>query len=103
MVGAPWGGVQNSVPSSALTRAIFYRFLKLRSGSEWEIPRQPSPLSLGSIHANSVQALRWIRDGRLIVTPLISHRLAPGDIQGAYDSLLSHPGESLGVVLRWTD
>ena len=37
MIGAPWGGEANSVPSSQITRLLF-RFLRLRSGSEWETP-----------------------------------------------------------------
>lgn len=42
-IGAPWGGDEKSVPSSRLTRDIFFRLLRLRSGSDWEIPRQPLP------------------------------------------------------------
>lgn len=103
MVGAPWGGDANSVPSSRLTPAIFARFLRLRSGSEWEIPRQPAPLALGSIHENSMAALGWLADGRLRVQPLITHRLRPESIQEAYTGLLERKDEFLGVLLRWEE
>ena len=83
MIGAPWGGDANSVPSSHLTRAIFHRFLRLRSGSEWEIPRRPTPLAVDSIESNSLAALRWLADGRLVVAPLVTHRLRPEQIQAA--------------------
>jgi threonine dehydrogenase-like Zn-dependent dehydrogenase len=111
MVGAPWGGEANSVPSSRLTRSIFLRFLRLRSGSEWEIPRQPTPpLAVSrrpgpptpdSIHGNSVTALNWLADGRLVATPLITHRLAPEAIQEAYTGLAQRKDDYLGVVLTW--
>ena len=111
MVGAPWGGEANSVPSSRLTGSIFLRFLRLRSGSEWEIPRQPTPpMSVArqpappvaaSIHGNTVTALQWLADGRLVVAPLITHRLPPEEIQAAYTGLLEQKDEYLGVLLRW--
>jgi 2-desacetyl-2-hydroxyethyl bacteriochlorophyllide A dehydrogenase len=111
MVGAPWGGAANSVPSSRLTRSIFLRFLRLRSGSEWEIPRRPAPpLAVtrrpapptpASIYGNSVTALEWLADGRLVVAPLITHRLPPDAIQAAYTGLAERRDEYLGVVLQW--
>lgn len=103
MIGAPWGGEENSVPSNRLMRLIFSRFLHLRSGSEWEIPRQPTPLALGSIHANSVTALDWLAAGRLAVQPLITHRFRPDAIADAYHGLRERKDEFLGVVLQWGD
>jgi 2-desacetyl-2-hydroxyethyl bacteriochlorophyllide A dehydrogenase len=101
MIGAPWGGDENAVPSSRLTRDIFFRFLRLRSGSEWEIPRQDTPLMADSIRANSATALEWLADGRLRVDPLITHRLPPASIAAAYQGLLNSRDEYLGVVLEW--
>ncbi len=101
MIGAPWGGEENSVPSSALLRDVFFRFLKLRSGSEWEIPRRPFRWARSSIYHNSEVALEWLRSGRLRVEPLITHRLSPSRIQEAYDGLVRAPDEFLGVVLDW--
>jgi 2-desacetyl-2-hydroxyethyl bacteriochlorophyllide A dehydrogenase len=102
MIGAPWGGDANSIPSSQLTRLIFFRFLRLRSGSEWEIPRQPEPLAIGSNYQNSVTALRWLEQGKLNVQPLITHRIKPNQAAEAYDGLLNRPNDYLGVVIDWT-
>jgi 2-desacetyl-2-hydroxyethyl bacteriochlorophyllide A dehydrogenase len=102
MIGAPWGGDANSIPSSQLTRLIFFRFLRLRSGSEWEIPRQPEPLAVGSNYQNTVTALEWLKEGKLKVEPLITHRITPGQTPGAYDGLLNRPNDYLGVVIDWT-
>jgi 2-desacetyl-2-hydroxyethyl bacteriochlorophyllide A dehydrogenase len=102
MIGAPWGGDENSVPSSRLTRDLFFRFLTLRSGSEWELPRQPVPQLADSILANIETGLGWLQDGRLQVDPLITHRLPAAEIQHAYESLLARKDEYLGVILRWS-
>jgi threonine dehydrogenase-like Zn-dependent dehydrogenase len=101
MIGAPWGGVANSVPSSELTRLIFFRFLRLRSGSEWEIPRQPEPLAIGSNHQNSVTALGWLATGRLQVDPIITHRIQPEEAPAAYKGLAERPNDYLGVIIDW--
>jgi 2-desacetyl-2-hydroxyethyl bacteriochlorophyllide A dehydrogenase len=101
MIGAPWGGDANSVPSSQLTRLIFFRFLRLRSGSEWEIPRQPDFFALGSIHHNSVTALNWLAKGDLNVKPIITHRIKPAEVAAAYDGLLNRPNDYLGVIIEW--
>ncbi|MFN8636025.1 MAG: zinc-binding dehydrogenase [Chloroflexota bacterium] len=102
MIGAPWGGDENSVPSSRITRDLFFRFLTLRSGSEWEIPRQPVPQLADSILHNIETGLGWLADGRLRVEPLITHRLPPAEIQRAYDGLLNEKDAYLGVILQWT-
>ncbi len=101
MIGAPWGGDANSVPSSQLTRLVFFRFLRLRSGSEWEIPRQPDFFALGSIHQNSVTALDWLASGDLQVKPIITHRIKPAEVAAAYDGLLNRPNDYLGVIIEW--
>ncbi|MCC6176679.1 MAG: zinc-binding dehydrogenase [Chloroflexi bacterium] len=102
MIGAPWGGDQNSVPSWRLTRDLFFRFLTLRSGSEWEIARQRTPYSADAIVDNIATGLTWLADGRLNVEPLITHRLPPAEIQRAYNGLLEQQDEYLGVILDWT-
>ncbi len=101
MVGAPWGGDRNSVPSSRITRPVFDRFLRLRSGSEWEIPRQPDPFLWDSIRQNIDTGFRWLQDGSLNIEPLITHRIAPESAPEAYQGLRDYPEKYLGVVIRW--
>jgi 2-desacetyl-2-hydroxyethyl bacteriochlorophyllide A dehydrogenase len=102
MIGAPWGGDQNAVPSSRITRDLFFRFLTLRSGSEWEISRQRTPYSADAIVDNIATGLTWLADGRLNVDPLVTHRLPPAEIAQAYNGLLEQKDEYLGVILDWT-
>jgi 2-desacetyl-2-hydroxyethyl bacteriochlorophyllide A dehydrogenase len=101
MIGAPWGGDQNSVPSSRITRDLFFRFLTLRSGSEWEISRQRDRYAPDAIVDNIATGLGWLADGRLNVEPLITHRLPPAEVQQAYNGLLEQKDAYLGVILEW--
>lgn len=101
MIGAPWGGDSNSVPSSRITRPVFDRFLRLRSGSEWEIPRQSNPLIADSIHQNIETGFRWLQRGALQVQPLITHHVQPDGVPEAYIGLQQRPAEYLGVVVHW--
>jgi threonine dehydrogenase-like Zn-dependent dehydrogenase len=101
MVGAPWGGETNSVPTGSLMGEIFLRFLTVRSGSEWRIPVLPAPLAEGSIQHNTITALDWLASRRLRVGPLITHRLPAEQAAQAYDGLRERPDEFLGVVLTW--
>ncbi|WP_181410233.1 zinc-binding dehydrogenase [Paenibacillus sp. tmac-D7] len=45
----------------------------------------------------------WVNSGRLILDPIISHRLLPEQIAQAYDGLLHKQEEYTGVVLRWKE
>jgi 2-desacetyl-2-hydroxyethyl bacteriochlorophyllide A dehydrogenase len=44
-----------------------------------------------------------IGSGGVTITPLITHRFAASDAAKAYQLILDHPEDSLGVVLSWTD
>ena len=54
-----------------------------------------------SLYEKQQMIFDWISDGRLLVEPLISHRLPPSNIKDAYEGLLNAPGEFTGVVLDW--
>ena len=90
MIGAPWGGDQNSVPSTPPDPRPVLPLLdtaqRLRVGDtpvsrsrrwptrSWQHPDRPRAGS---------------QDGRLKVEPLITHRLSPAEIQHAYEGLLT--------------
>ena len=42
-----------------------------------------------------------IRDGRIQVTPLISHHFAFTEAKEAFDLLYERLGEAMGVILTW--
>ena len=60
--------------------------------------------AIGSIVAHTCyqQILGWIQAGRLVVDPLISHVLSPGQAQAAYDGLTNRKDEYSAVVFDWS-
>jgi threonine dehydrogenase-like Zn-dependent dehydrogenase len=42
-----------------------------------------------------------LASGRLVIGPLITHRIPFRDAPAAYDLVLRHPERSLGMVLDW--
>jgi 2-desacetyl-2-hydroxyethyl bacteriochlorophyllide A dehydrogenase len=51
--------------------------------------------------ANFALALDLLAHGKLVVGPLISHRLPAADAAGVYEAIVARPDEHLGVLLDW--
>jgi 2-desacetyl-2-hydroxyethyl bacteriochlorophyllide A dehydrogenase len=51
--------------------------------------------------ANFALALDLLAHGKLVVGPLISHRLPAAGAVGVYEAIVAHPDEYLGVLLAW--
>jgi threonine dehydrogenase-like Zn-dependent dehydrogenase len=70
---------------------------------EWTYPvAAESERAPVTIERNYQQILGWIRDGRLVVDPLISHVLSPRQAQEAYDGLTTRKDEYSAVVFDWS-
>lgn len=44
----------------------------------------------------------YVRDGRMDVTPLITHRLSPTDAPGLYSALRTDRSAYMGVLFDWS-
>jgi 3-hydroxyethyl bacteriochlorophyllide a dehydrogenase len=44
-----------------------------------------------------------LKTGRLVIEPLITHRIPYRDAAAAYDLVMHHPERSLGMVLDWSE
>ena len=82
---------------------IHWSGLKLRGSLEWLIPLTPQT----AIDESTLHNLETVFDlaarGRLQIEPLISHRMAPQDIERAYQGLLNDKEHYSGVALIWED
>ncbi len=82
---------------------VHMRGLKLRGSLEWLIPMTPQT----AIDVSTLHNLKTVHDlaarGRLILDPLISHRLPPQEIERAYKGLLNDKENYLGVALIWSN
>jgi threonine dehydrogenase-like Zn-dependent dehydrogenase len=98
LVGVPWRR-RSEATAHELLHAVFHRYVRLRGGWEWELPLHEEPWRGGSILANHALALRWIRDGRLVVRGL-ADEIGPEAAQQGYEALLRHEG-ALTRCIRW--
>jgi len=103
LVGSPWGAGNPSIPAQAILERVFSGYVTLRSGWEWQLPILETAHGAGSIDQNTRHALDLIRQGKLRVSELITHRVAPGAAQSAFEGLVDRKGEYLGVVIEWGD
>jgi 2-desacetyl-2-hydroxyethyl bacteriochlorophyllide A dehydrogenase len=100
LVGVPWRQ-RSQATAHQLLHEVFHRYVRLRSGWEWELPVRDEPSSSGSILANHDLALQWIAEGKLRVDGL-AEDVRPVDAQHAYEALLRQDG-ALTRCLRWDD
>ncbi|MCO6480100.1 MAG: zinc-binding alcohol dehydrogenase [Phaeodactylibacter sp.] len=73
----------------------------LKGALEFIYPTHPNDFNKHSIERNAKIALRLIKEGRLAVGPLYTHKASPEEIQSAYDGLRSKPEEYMGVIIDW--
>jgi len=99
LVGVPWER-RAEMPAFDVLHAVFHNYAVLRSGWEWEVPRQPEDFRTGSLFANFAAAMEWIRNGRVRVDGLWEVR-SPRDCQAAYQDLLRGRCERLSVLFDW--
>lgn len=99
LVGVPWSRHVDT-PVFNLLHTIFHRYVTVRSGWEWEIPRQPTPFIGNSIHGNYVAAVDWIAKGRIKVKHL-ADGYSPTEAQHVYAGLLAQSLPTAGAYFDW--
>ena len=81
--------------------AAHFRWVTVKGALEWRVPAVHQLENQHSQLKKHEALMAWIGDGRLKIAPLVSHLLSPAQIQIAYESLLNHKNEFVGVVLNW--
>jgi threonine dehydrogenase-like Zn-dependent dehydrogenase len=99
LVGVPWRK-RTEVPAFDLLHAVFHRYIHLRSGWEWELPRTVTDFSAGSVYNNFATAMEWLLQQRVRVDGLY-HVFPPAQAQSVYDQLYRRDNESLTAVFDW--
>jgi threonine dehydrogenase-like Zn-dependent dehydrogenase len=107
LLGSPRAALEGNLTEAF--SAIHCRNLVVRGALEYCFPAYPVTGIWGgrtppliSLWEKQRLIFDWIGDGRLVIEPLISHRLPPEKIRDAYEGLLSAPEEFTGVVLDWS-
>lgn len=106
LLGSPRAPVEGNL--TAAFSDIHCRNIIVRGALEWCLPVYPvkniwggRTLPLLSLWDKQRLIFDWMTDGRLLVEPMISHRLPPNRIKDAYEGLLTSPETFTGVVLEW--
>ncbi len=99
LVGVPWQR-RTSIYAQELISRVFFKFVVLRSGWEWQLPLNSADFNPHSIQSNFEAALRWLADGRVAVDKLIAHA-DPQDAQSVYQDLLHRRRQGLFTVFDW--
>jgi threonine dehydrogenase-like Zn-dependent dehydrogenase len=98
LVATPWQQ-RSAATAHDLLYEVFFRYVHLRSGWEWEVPVKQEAWRAGSMLGNHALALCWLAEGKLDVRSL-GAEVDPRDMQDAYQALLLQEGP-LTRVLRW--
>lgn len=100
LVGVPWKR-RTELSAFDILHAVFHKYLVLRSGWEWEVPRQPTDFVTGSIQANLAAALRWLAEGKVSTGDCFA-LAPPAEAQRVYQDLLHLRGDKIVTVFDWT-
>jgi hypothetical protein len=80
---------------------VFHKYVHLRSGWEWEVPKEPTEFRAGSIRDNITGAMTWFASGRLSAQG-IARQVDPRDCDGVYRELREQSNDALTAIFDWT-
>ena len=98
-IGAPWAQ-RNEATAHELLRSIFFQYLTVRSGWEWQLPNHPTNFRRGSIFANYAAGLQWLHEERVKVDGLYE-LMNPQQAQQAYQDILHRRLTTLAPMFDW--
>ena len=85
LLGSPRVPVEGNL--TTLLSDVHLRMITMRGALEWCVPMYPDIGERTSQYSKQQTILAWLRDGRLHLEELISHRLPPEEIKRAYEGL----------------
>jgi len=100
LIGTPWQRRTERYAQELLS-LVFFNYVTLRSGWEWEVPHHPTDFRPGSLSANYTAALRWLAEGRVLVDGLYT-LASPREAQQVYQDILHQRSPALATVFDWT-
>ncbi|HBC87683.1 MAG TPA: hypothetical protein DCZ94_12060 [Lentisphaeria bacterium] len=106
LLGTPRAPLEGNLTTAF--NEIHLRNICVRGALEWCLPVYPpvgmfgyKTLPLLSLWDKQKMIFEWIKEGKLLIEPMISHRLPPSKILDAYQGLLKSPEKFTGVVIEW--
>ena len=99
LVGVPMNR-RTDIYAQEVLNKVFRNRVVIRTGSEWEVPKQPTAYRQNSNFGNMAGALKWLADGSISVDDLYMV-MKPEDPQAIYQDVLNKRTEKMFVVLNW--
>lgn len=99
MVGVPWNKRSN-LQAFDILNWVFHHYVVLRSGWEWEVPRQKQDFIEGSLQSNYAGAIRWLAENKIKVSELAETR-TPENPQQIYDDIINQRIKGLSCIVDW--
>jgi len=106
LLGSPRAPFQGDITPAF--KDIHLRYITVRGALEWASPVYPPTTGQGaralrimSLYEKQMMIFDWVKDGSLVIEPLITHRLPPTEIKQAYEGLLRDSEKYIGVALDW--
>lgn len=99
LVGVPWTQ-RVDLQAFELLHAVFHRYVVLRSGWEWEVPKESRAFAFNSINSNIAAAMGWLNEGSINVAQL-GATYNPADCQKVYAGLLDQSLPTPSAIFDW--
>jgi threonine dehydrogenase-like Zn-dependent dehydrogenase len=100
VAGVPWRPRTQRL-SRDLIWKIFWRYIQLRSGWEWEVPWQFEPFRRGSFRQNCEQTMTWMQARILDINDRYQIE-DPRNCQAVYQKLGSQQSDILSLIYGWS-
>lgn len=100
-LATPWQR-KTDLTAHAILNAVFFRYVVLRSGWEWEVPLHPTAFRTNSIYGNIAGAMRWLCEGRVKVDGL-AEVVSPQQASAAYEALRQQTSPGLTMIFDWAN
>lgn len=78
------------------------KVISFKGAHEWRYPLTPNGVEKHSFMRNKKIILGLMKEGKIVVKPLMTHVLPPADCQKAYEGLANHKDKFVSVLFDWT-
>lgn len=100
LVGVPWKR-RTDLQAFDVMHAVFHRYVRLRSGWEWEVLQEAQEFHHSSLRENITAAMEWLASGRIQHNGIVLHA-NPREVQQVYNDLQAQRGNNLTAVFDWS-
>ncbi len=102
LLGSPRAPYETNLTSVLQKFHLLPNCLTMKGALEFTYPTHENEFVKHSIEMNSRIILDLIRDGRIVIDHVYSHKMSPAEAQKAYDGLKNKVDEYIGVVFDWS-